>query len=106
MLNSVFSALCSSRLTDVVHVVEKVDKCLVGNKCDLADRREVSKAEGDALAAKYGILHFETSAKDNLNVDDAFLSVAQSVMSRDAVVASPTGVTLKEKVPDKAGCSC
>ena len=48
---------------------EGISKLLVGNKSDLPDSdRQVSKAEGEALAKKFGIQFLETSAKDNVNI--------------------------------------
>lgn len=44
---------------------------LVGNKSDMADeKRAVPYAKGKALADEYNIRFFETSAKDNLNVEE------------------------------------
>ncbi|KAH6917532.1 small GTPase superfamily, partial [Coprinopsis sp. MPI-PUGE-AT-0042] len=48
---------------------------LVGNKCDLADKREVSTQEGRDLAHTLGCDFHETSAKTALNVERAFGSV-------------------------------
>lgn len=36
--------------------------CLVGNKCDLSDRRKVSSAEAESFAASIGAKNFEVSA--------------------------------------------
>jgi len=47
---------------------------LVGNKSDMADeKRAVPYAKGKALADEYNIRFFETSAKDNINVEDVSL---------------------------------
>jgi hypothetical protein len=44
---------------------------LVGNKSDMADeKRAVPYAKGQALAEEYGMRFFETSAKDNINVEE------------------------------------
>jgi hypothetical protein len=44
---------------------------LVGNKSDMADeKRAVPRSKGEALAKEYGIQFFETSAKDNVNVEE------------------------------------
>lgn len=44
---------------------------LVGNKSDMADeKRAVPYAKGKALADEYKIQFFETSAKDNTNVEE------------------------------------
>ncbi|KIZ04973.1 small rab-related GTPase [Monoraphidium neglectum] len=65
------------------HASDTVNKILVGNKSDMADeRRAVPYARGKALADEYGIAFFETSAKDNSNVEEAFTSIARDVMQR------------------------
>lgn len=44
---------------------------LVGNKSDMADeKRAVPYSKGQALADEYGIRFFETSAKENSNVEE------------------------------------
>mmetsp|Transcript_18327 Transcript_18327/g.25771 ORF Transcript_18327/g.25771 Transcript_18327/m.25771 type:complete len:101 (-) Transcript_18327:326-628(-) len=54
---------------------------LVANKTDMPDRC-VSYDEGQALADKYGIPFFETSAKENQNVSDAFHKIAELIVQR------------------------
>ncbi|KAK7199808.1 Ras-related protein RAB2B [Novymonas esmeraldas] len=49
---------------------------LIGNKCDLDSKRQVSKEEGEAFARRNGLVFMETSAKTSQNVDDAFLQTA------------------------------
>ncbi|GAA5872174.1 hypothetical protein JCM3774_002286 [Rhodotorula dairenensis] len=58
---------------------EKVPMVLVGNKSDLAVQRQVTKEEGAALAANWGLTSFvETSARTGENVNRVFdLIVAQ-----------------------------
>lgn len=41
---------------------------IVGNKTDLQGQRQVSREEGEELAAKWKCLSCETSAKTNLNI--------------------------------------
>lgn len=48
---------------------------LVGNKSDLGRSREVNLEDGQSLAQLEGISFMETSAKENLNVEDAFLQM-------------------------------
>lgn len=44
---------------------------LVGNKSDMAEeKRAVPYSKGQALADEYKIHFFETSAKDNINVEE------------------------------------
>ena len=52
---------------------------LVGNKSDLADRRQVNTEEGQELADKYGMQFYETSAKTGENVEKIFLSSADEI---------------------------
>ncbi|CAM9175419.1 unnamed protein product [Ascophyllum nodosum] len=57
------------------------DVIICGNKCDLQGR-EVAVEEGEQLAANMGVPYVETSAKDNINVDDTFDSLALRVKTR------------------------
>lgn len=49
---------------------------LVGNKCDLTNR-EVSREDGEKFATDNNCTFFETSAKDNINIEEAFTSLIQ-----------------------------
>lgn len=59
-----------------------VCRLLVGNKTDLADKRAVTREEGEALAAKYGVGFLETSARDNHNVEQAFTQMAATMQKK------------------------
>ena len=65
------------------HASENVNRVLIGNKCDAApaDRR-VTLEQGKKLAEEYGIKFFETSAKEKINVDEAFLTIAKDIVQR------------------------
>ena len=52
---------------------------LVGNKCDKTRGREVSKADGAALARFYGCDFFETSVKTTQNVERVFINIVRSL---------------------------
>jgi len=61
----------------------QVNVILVGNKCDMkAELRQVSRAEGQALADEYNLQFFETSAKLNTCVDDTFEAIALETKRR------------------------
>ena len=80
---------------------------IAGNKVDLADvSRMVKRADGEQLAAKIEAPFFEVSAKEDLNVLDAFKALAQSAL--DHVVTLPSEhqpLPLDLKVgPKKKGC--
>jgi len=55
---------------------------LVGNKCDLESKRQVSSQEGQRMGEKYQCNYIETSAKTGKNVDDAFLAITREVRKR------------------------
>ena len=44
--------------------------CLVGNKLDLEDKRQVSYEEGKNFADENDLLFFETSARDGNNIKE------------------------------------
>ena len=48
-----------------------------GNKIDLVENRSVSKEQGELLAKQYGIGFYETSAKQNLGLMEAFEDVIE-----------------------------
>ena len=47
-----------------------------GNKCDMDDKRLISEERGRNVAEENGIKFFETSAKDNINIEQAFITVS------------------------------
>ena len=61
---------------------QTVNKILVGNKCDLTSLRQVSTQQGEQLSREYGLKFFETSARSNINVNDAFLTLGTDVVER------------------------
>ena len=64
------------------HAKEDVIKLLVGNKCDLQGPRAVKREEGEKLADEYDMSFFETSAKENESIEDAFTCIAKEIMER------------------------
>lgn len=64
------------------HAAETCDKILIGNKCDMEADQVVERARGQRLAEEYRIKLFETSAKTNINVSNAFISIAQDIKRR------------------------
>lgn len=65
------------------HASENVNRVLIGNKCDASPaERRVSLEQGKKLAEEYGIKFFETSAKEKINVDEAFLTIAKDIVQR------------------------
>ena len=55
---------------------------LIGNKCDLEDKRQVSEEEGRQLAQENHLMFMETSAKTAFNVEEAFLGTARAIYKK------------------------
>jgi Ras-related protein Rab-8A len=91
------------------HASEDVNKILIGNKCDILDKKVISKEQGQALADEYGIRFLETSAKSNIGVEEAFFTLARDVKKRLIDSAQDkndktTGINLNQKSDPTAGC--
>ena len=80
---------------------EGVLRILVGNKCDLDSKRQVSFDNGKELADKYGIKFLETSAKETVNIDELFVSTTKIFMSKQVNAGGATGKGMK--TPGVAG---
>ncbi|KAF2891393.1 hypothetical protein ILUMI_14780, partial [Ignelater luminosus] len=59
-----------------------VEKMLLGNKCEFEERRQVSKERGEQLAADLGIKFIETSSKDSIRIEEAFLSLVTDIKAK------------------------
>lgn len=60
----------------------------VGNKNDDPDRKVVITEDAQRFARQMDIELFETSAKDNINVEDMFLSITRQVLDHKLRTAS------------------
>lgn len=52
---------------------------LVGNKADLAEERTIAAEEAKEYADELELLYFETSAKENVNVEELFNTIAEKI---------------------------
>ena len=57
---------------------------LIGNKCDLVDKREVTNEEIENFIKNNNINYFEASAKEGKNIDEAFLFIAEKLVKQYA----------------------
>ncbi|XP_078062496.1 ras-related protein Rab-13-like [Mustelus asterias] len=86
-----------------------VERMLLGNKCDMENRRKVPKDKAEKLAKDHGIRFFETSAKSSLNVEEAFQSLAQDIltkMSKKSGFGSPSTKTPLDNAPKSSSSKC
>ena len=72
---------------------------LAGNKCDLEDERVIAKSQAEQLSKRHldGSPVFETSAKENINVEAIFTSLVQQIEANEPVET-------KTKKKEKGGC--
>ena len=59
---------------------KNVLKILIGNKTDLEEKRVITYNQGKEFADSYGLKYIETSAKKNLNVNEAFETLGRELM--------------------------
>ncbi|XP_065062060.1 ras-related protein Rab-10-like [Rhopilema esculentum] len=92
------------------HASEGVERMILGNKCDMENKRMVSKTRGENIAREHNIKFFETSAKDNINVEHAFMELTQDILRKQLSDSSDTpsraaGTVDPTRRPQKqAGC--
>ncbi|XP_038120795.1 ras-related protein Rab-35 isoform X2 [Culex quinquefasciatus] len=67
-------------LQEIESNCDVVNKVLVGNKNDDPNRKVVITEDSDRFAKQMDIQLFETSAKDNLNVEEMFLAITEQVL--------------------------
>jgi len=68
----------------VVHIKEPSPApiVLVGTKCDMESKREVSSEEGQQVAKSWNCTFLETSAKDNYNISQVFQTITERVITQ------------------------
>lgn len=101
------------------HAADNISRILIGNKCDLEDKRDVSKEQGEEMAEHYGVRFLETSAKVSNNVEQAFTLMTREIKNRvqppkpsggpgPSPVVKPTPLVVKPGGPSitqkKKGC--
>ena len=69
-------------LKDVVDY-NTVGLALVGNKCDI-EQKEVDTSRGEEFASKHNMTFVEASAKNNINVNEIFTNLVDSLIKLDS----------------------
>lgn len=60
---------------------ESVCKILVGNKCDLVEKKKVTTDEATVFARNTEMKFYEASARNSTNVEQAFIVMAREILS-------------------------
>ena len=80
--------------------------CLIGNKLDLENKREVSYEEGKNFAEENNLLFFETSAKEGNNIQEIFFESASVILDKInngeiKLETSDNGIKINNSVEDE-----
>ena len=59
---------------------ENYPMIILGNKIDLEDERKVKTEDGEELAQKYGLDFYEISNKENVNIENAILTLVKKIL--------------------------
>jgi len=90
---------------------EKFPFVLIGNKIDLENRAVTTKRAQAWCQANANIPYFETSAKEAINVDQAFQTIARMALQQEQSMVEdiiPNTVTLptSQTQQSSGGCPC
>lgn len=94
------------------YACEGVNKLLVGNKCDLVNKKAVEYETAKAFADQLDVPFLETSAKNATNVEKAFLTMAAEIKNRIATqtnvkpAAGKSGVVVSGQDVSSSGSCC
>ena len=60
-----------------------VETIILGNKCEMKEKRKVSKEKGEELAVEYGMKFMEIDAKSSINIEEAFFTLVCDIRSKN-----------------------
>jgi len=95
----------------IEQIIENADNddivmILCGNKYDNEKERKISKEEGENLAKNYGIPFFECSAKNNININEMFETMAQKIYTKVGNRQSSSVKLTPNSIKKKIGKCC
>jgi small GTP-binding protein len=98
-------------LHDVKEVARSdVVTVLVGNKSDLADKRDVTQEEADSFAKANKMLYYETSAKTGAQLEETMIGIVGVIEKyvADGVYEVMTNANepMPEVQPESSSCPC
>lgn len=85
------------------HASADICKILISTKCDL-EGKVVSAKRGKDLADEFRMDFFETSAKNNINVNEAFLSLIGDVVDKNIPDRDSIRLSKEESETEKKCC--
>ena len=90
-----------------VRDIDKFPFVLIGNKVDLGQRVVRRETAEEWCSQNANMPYYETSAKDNINVEKAFVSAAEKLRKVEPVIKAVYNDTLdlsKTKQTESTGC--
>jgi len=87
-----------------------VEVAVVGNKCDLSSDKRIDSRQGESAATKLGCHFYESSAKDNMNIENVFMGLVRNILVNMPLERPPDAadepIKTLESSPAQSGCSC
>ena len=94
-------------LSEIENLAKKTIIFLVGNKCDLEDKRKISFENGNLFSQNKGIFYYETSAKNDVNVTLLFEKVAEEISKiKDSEDNGKIDIGSSRDSNNDNGCGC
>lgn len=84
-LKDKYERVVKNKSDDVYSVI------IVGNKCDLEDKRKVTKEEGESYAKSKGVDFMEVSALKTINVKETFVKLAHNLLEKKVTQKAEAG---------------
>ena len=79
---------------------------IIGNKCDLAESREVSNKEAEEKAKELNCFYYETSALDANYINDIFKTMADFIFENKFPKRINVNMELNNEKEKKKNCCC
>ena len=87
--------------------LDLISLILVGNKSDIKERT-ISKEKGIKLAESLKISYYETSALENIGIDNAFMDIAKLMLKKNKIVDEDISlvenIKIENDIPKKKSC--
>ena len=97
---SSISALKDIHQTVLLAKGTKTIPCVVAaNKCDLRNADSIPESEGEALGKEFGCSVYETSAKENKNIQELYNNILELLLNKDEKKNDNKG-------DSEPGCKC
>ena len=90
-------------LKDIKEIKSDIPIILFGNKADLIEKKVIQDDEAEEFARKNKLKYFETSAKENINIDEGFKDIIEDAYEKSGALL---GMNLEEEKKNKKKKIC